>query len=111
MCLHNAEEAEKYCRRAISLDQKNDEFKKILALILLKKYDFKNAWLYFDGRLGLSDFANKNSTLKLVENKISNKIISNNSFEIDIEAPKNAKRIEPSKYGTSKLRFRFPDLT
>ena len=82
MCLHNADEAEKYCRRAISLDQKNDEFKKILAFILLKKYDFKNAWLYFDGRLGLSDFANKNSTLKLVENKISNKIISNKNSKI-----------------------------
>jgi hypothetical protein len=44
-------------------------------------------------------------------NKIINKIISNNSFEIDIEAPKNAKGIEPIKYGISKLRFRFPDLT
>jgi len=82
MCLHNEDEAEKYCRRAISLDQKNDEFNKILAFILLKKYDFKNAWLYFDGRLGLSDFANKNSTLKLVENKISNKIISNKNSRI-----------------------------
>ena len=37
--------------------------------------------------------------------------ISNNSFEIDIEAPKNAKGIEPIKYGKSKLRLRFPDLT
>ena len=44
-------------------------------------------------------------------NKMINKIISNNSFEIDIEAPKNAKGIEPIKYGTSKLRLRFPDLT
>ena len=30
-------------------------------------------------------------------NKITNKVISNNSFEIDIEAPKNAKGIEPTK--------------
>ena len=30
-------------------------------------------------------------------NKIINRIISNNSFEIDIEAPKNAKGIEPIK--------------
>ena len=28
MCLHDVGEAEKYCRRAISIDQKNDEFKK-----------------------------------------------------------------------------------
>ena len=33
------EEAEKYSKKAISIDQKNDEFKKTLSLILLKKYD------------------------------------------------------------------------
>jgi tetratricopeptide (TPR) repeat protein len=82
MCLHDVDEAEKHCRRAISIDQKNDEFKKILALILLKKYDFKNAWLFFDGRLSLSDFANKNSTLKLVQKKIPNKNISNKNSKI-----------------------------
>ena len=82
MCLHDVGEAEKHCRRAISIDQKNDEFKKILALILLKKYDFKNAWLSFDGRLSLSDFAKKNSTLKLVQNKIPNKNISNKNAKI-----------------------------
>jgi Flp pilus assembly protein TadD len=82
MCLHDVGEAEKHCRRAISIDQKNNEFKKILALILLKKYDFKNAWLSFDGRLSLSDFANKNSTLKLVQNKIPNKNISNKNSKI-----------------------------
>ena len=82
MCLHNVREAEKHCRKAISIDQKNDEFRKILALILLKKYDFKNAWLSFDGRLSLSDFANKNSTLKLVRNKIPNKKISNKNSKI-----------------------------
>ncbi|MDC0587186.1 hypothetical protein OAO47_00170 [bacterium] len=82
MCLHDVDEAEKHCRRAISIDQKNNEFKKILALILLKKYDFKNAWLSFDGRLSLSDFANKNSTLKLVQNKFPNKKISNKNSKI-----------------------------
>ena len=82
MCLHDVDKAEKHCRRAISIDQGNDEFKKILALILLKKYDFKNAWLSFDGRLNLSDFANKNSTLKLVQKKIPNKKIPNKNSKI-----------------------------
>ena len=82
ICLHDLESAEKYSRKAISMDQKNDEFKKTLALILLKKYDFKNAWLYFDGRLGLSDFAYKNSTLKLVQKKIPNKNILNKNSKI-----------------------------
>ena len=82
ICLHNINKAEKYCRRAISLDQKNDEFKKILAFILLKKYDFKNAWLFFDGRLSLSDFVNKNSTFKLIQKKIPNKNILNKNSKI-----------------------------
>jgi hypothetical protein len=30
-------------------------------------------------------------------NKITNNKISNNSFDIDIDAPKNAKGIEPTK--------------
>ena len=82
ICVHEVEKAEKLSRKAISLDEKNDEFKKTLALILLKKYDFKNAWLSFDGRLGLKDFANKNSTLKLVQNKIPNKNILNKNSKI-----------------------------
>ena len=72
--------AKEYCKIAISLNHKNDEFKKTLSLILFKNYDFKNAWDYFDGRLGLSDFINKNSTLDLVRNKIPKNIqIKNNS--------------------------------
>jgi tetratricopeptide (TPR) repeat protein len=82
MCLDDVDKAEKQCRRSISIDPKNDEFKKILAFILLKKYDFKNAWLSFDGRLSLSDFANKNPTLKLIKNKIPNKKISNKNSKI-----------------------------
>ncbi len=79
ICIDKLEEAEVYCRKAISIDNNNDEFKKTLSLILLKKYDFENAWLYFDGRLNLSDFANRNSTLDLVRNKIpKNKNIKEN---------------------------------
>ena len=74
ICVHKINFAEKYCRKAISLDKNNDEFKKTLSLILLKKYDFKNAWKFFDGRLGLSDFLGKNPTLDLVKNKIPNNI-------------------------------------
>jgi len=82
ICVHDVVKAEKYCRKAVSIDKKNDEFKKTLALILLKKYDFKNAWLSFDGRLGLVDFANKNSTLQLVQNKIPKKNILNQNSKI-----------------------------
>ena len=73
LCIKKIDEAEKYCRNAISIDQNNDDFKKTLSLVLLKKCDFQNAWLYFDGRLGLSDFLSKNSTLDLVRHKIAKK--------------------------------------
>ncbi|MDC0453436.1 hypothetical protein OAL95_01625 [Alphaproteobacteria bacterium] len=82
ICLHQVDEAEKHCRKAILIDKKNDEFKKTLALILLKKYDFENAWLSFDGRLGLSDFTKKNPTLKLVQNKVPKKNILNKNSKI-----------------------------
>jgi len=82
ICIHEVNEAEKYCRKAISIDQKNDEFKKTLSLILLKKYDFKNGWLSFDGRLGLSDFVGKNPTLELIKNKIPKKIVLNKNSKI-----------------------------
>ena len=82
ICVHEVNEAEKYCRKAISIDQKNDEFKKTLSLILLKKYDFKNGWLSFDGRLGLSDFVGKNPTLELIKNKIPKKIVLNKNSKI-----------------------------
>ena len=82
ICLNDLDNAEKQCKRSISINPKNDEFKKILAFILLKKYDFKNAWLSFDGRLGLSEFANKNPTLKLIKNKIPNKNILDKNLRI-----------------------------
>jgi Flp pilus assembly protein TadD len=80
ICIHDLKEAEKHSRRAILIDQKNNEFKKTLSIILLKKYDFKNAWLFFDGRLKLLDFSLKNPTLKLIQDKIPfNKNLEKNS--------------------------------
>ena len=80
MCINDLKKAEEQSRKAISIDKKNNEFKKTLSLILLKKYDFKNAWLTFDGRLKLLDFALKNPALELIKNKIPlNNILDKNS--------------------------------
>ena len=68
--LGDDEDAEKYCKKALSIDSKNDDFKKTFSLILLKKYDFSKAWKYFDGRLGLSEFISKNSSLEIVRDKL-----------------------------------------
>ena len=77
--INDIEKAEKYCKKAISIDENNDEFKKTLSLILLKKYDFKNAWLSFDSRLRLSEFNKKNPTLTLIEKKIHKNILNKES--------------------------------
>ena len=77
--INDIKKAEKYCKKAISIDENNDEFKKTLSLILLKKYDFKNAWLSFDSRLRLSEFNKKNPTLTLIEKKIPKNILNKES--------------------------------
>ena len=77
--INDIEKAEKHCKKAISIDQHNDEFKKTLSLIQLKKYEFKNAWLYFDSRLHLSEFSKKNPTLKLIQKKIPKNILDKDS--------------------------------
>ena len=77
--INDIEKAEMHCKKAISIDQHNDEFKKTLSLIQLKKYDFKNAWISFDSRLRLSEFIKKNPTLKLIQKKIPKNILNKNS--------------------------------
>ena len=57
----------------------------------------------------LNDLLSINKKIPAMIN-ITNNNISNNSLVIDIEAPKNAKGIEPIKYGVSNLRLRLPDL-
>ena len=110
ICVHQINEAEKYCRKAISIDQKNDEFKKTLSLILLKKYDFKNAWLFFDGRLGLSSFKGKNPNLKLVKSKIPQKNHINKNSKILVIREQGIG--DEILYGTMyfDLLKEFPDL-
>ena len=68
--LDNLDIAEKLVRDAISNEKNNEDFKKTLSLILLRKCDFKNAWKYFDGRLGLSNFSSMNQSFKTVKEKL-----------------------------------------
>ena len=72
--------AEYFCSEALKIDKNNDEIKKTFALILFRKLDFKKAWKFFDGRLGLSDFESKNASLVYVKNKLFNgSTLENNS--------------------------------
>ena len=53
----------------------------------------------------LKDLLSINKNIPAITRTI-NKIISKNSFDTGIEAPKNANGIEPAKYGTNNLRLR-----
>jgi len=108
--INDVKEAEKHCRKAISINQKNDQFKKTLSLILLKKYDFKNAWLSFDGRLGLSEFNEKNPTLDLVHKKIPGDKNLNRNAKILVLREQGVG--DEILYGTmyNNLLNEFPDL-
>ena len=72
LSLNNTDLAEYFCSEALKIDKNNDETKKTFALILFRKLDFKKAWKFFDGRLGLSDFESKNASLVYVKNKLFN---------------------------------------
>ena len=64
--------SEKYYKEAYKLDPYNDILKKNYALLLLAQQKYKDAWLIYDGRLNLSDFLFKNSTLNNVKDKLWN---------------------------------------
>jgi len=73
--------AEKYCLRALNLNKHDGNIQKILSLIYLRQHKFKDAWYYFDGRLNLSDFIDKNSSI----NNIRKKLLAKNYLKKDLK--------------------------
>ena len=69
LSLNNIEKAEEYCLSAIKI-RGEDSFKKMLSIIYFQKQNFKKAWRYFDGRLGLNEFVEKNESYKLISKKL-----------------------------------------
>ena len=82
LSLNNTNLAEYFCLEALKIDKKNDETKKTFSLISFRKLDFKKAWKFFDGRLGLSDFSSKNASLIYVKNKLFNGSTLDNNAKI-----------------------------
>ncbi len=78
LSLNKLNEAEKYCNLALNV-KKDDSFIKILSIINFRKLDFKKAWLYFDGRLGLDQFIKRNESYEMIKTKLlKNKKIDQN---------------------------------
>ena len=82
LSLNNINLAQYFCLEALKIDKNNDETKKTFSLISFRKLDFKKAWKYFDGRLGLSDFSSKNTSLIYVKNKLFNGSTLDNNAKI-----------------------------
>ena len=62
--------AEKFSLKALSLNENDGNIQKILSLIYLRKQNYKNGWKYFDGRLNLSDFVEKNPSINNIRKKL-----------------------------------------
>ena len=65
--------SKKYCLEALNFNKNDSNIQKILSLIYLRQQDYKNGWKYFDGRLNLSDFTQKNSYLNNIRYKLIRK--------------------------------------
>ena len=69
LSLNKLDEAEKNCLLAIKIKE-DDSFKKILSIIYFRKQNYEKAWKYFDGRLGLNEFAKRNDSYTLIKKKL-----------------------------------------
>ena len=68
--LDDLELAEEYSHKALNINKDDGNIQKILSLIYLRNQNYKKAWNYFDGRLNLTDFVEKNSSIKKLRSKL-----------------------------------------
>ena len=68
--LNNHKEALENSFKALEMKKNDGDIKKTISFIYLKDHDFENGWNYFDGRLDLEDFKEKNNYVKKLNNKL-----------------------------------------
>ncbi|MDC2975981.1 tetratricopeptide repeat protein [bacterium] len=71
-------EAIKNSFKALEMKKNDGDILKTISFIYLKDHDFENGWNYFDGRLDLNDFKEKNSNVKKLNNKLYKSITLDN---------------------------------
>ena len=71
--INQYELSKKYCLEALNFNKNDGNIQKILSFVYLRQQDYKNGWKYFDGRLNLSDFIEKNSSLNNIRYKLITK--------------------------------------
>jgi len=56
--------------KALKMKKNDGDIQKTISFIYLKDHDFENGWNYFEGRLNLEDFKEKNNYIKKLNNKL-----------------------------------------
>ena len=56
--------------KALEMKKNDGDIQKTISFIYLKDHDFENGWNYFDGRLDLEDFREKNNYVKKLNKKL-----------------------------------------
>ena len=64
--------AEEYCLKALKMNKNDGNIQKILSLIYLRQQKYVKGWFYFDGRLNLSDFVERNTSINNIRMKLTN---------------------------------------
>ena len=68
--LNNYKKAMENSFKALEMKKNDGDIQKTISFIYLKNHDFENGWDYFDGRLDLEDFKEKNNYIKRLNNKL-----------------------------------------
>ena len=76
--LNNHKEAMENSFKALEMKNTDGDIQKTISLVYLKDHDFKNGWRYFDGRLDLEDFKEKNNYVKKLNKKVYRSSTLNN---------------------------------
>ncbi len=69
--LNNESKAEEYYIKSYSINSKSETLHKNYSMLLLKQERYKEAWKFFDGRLKLNSFYEKNSNIDNIRKKIT----------------------------------------
>ena len=73
--LKNHKQAMENSFKALKMKKNDGDIQKTISFIYLKDHDFENGWNYFDGRLNLEDFREKNNYIKKLNKKLYRSVI------------------------------------
>ncbi|MDC3156552.1 tetratricopeptide repeat protein [Pelagibacteraceae bacterium] len=76
--INNHKEALENSFKALEMKKNDGDIQKTISFIYLKDHNFENGWKYFDGRLDLQDFREKNNYIKKLNKKLYRSITLKN---------------------------------